>query len=74
MIQVGDASSVGANPTSVHEFAPVNQYALQVERFSTLAEQGPARHWPIEDSLMTLRIIDGLFRSARERQSVGFCS
>lgn len=70
IVEVGDASSVGANPTSVHEFEPVNQYALQIERFSTLVGGGHARHWPIEDSLMTLIIIDGLFRAARERQSI----
>jgi predicted dehydrogenase len=69
-IEVGDATSVGAKPTSVHEFGTVNQYALQVERFSTLVAGGNARHWPIEDSLTTLTIIEALFQSARAHQSV----
>jgi predicted dehydrogenase len=65
-VDIGDATSVGAFPSEVHEFPPVNQYALQVERFSALVRGDPARHWPIEDSLDTLRIVEALFKSARE--------
>ena len=65
-IELGDLASVGALPSEVREFPFVNQYALQIERFSRLALGEPVRHWPIEDSLMTLKVIDGLFQSARE--------
>jgi predicted dehydrogenase len=46
-------------------FEPVNQYALQVERFSRrlLGEDVP--NWPIEDAAVTLRTIEALFESAR---------
>jgi predicted dehydrogenase len=63
-VELGDDGSVGAFPTEVREFAATNQYALQVERFSRLVQGDPAEHWPIEDSLLTLRIIEGLFRAA----------
>lgn len=69
-VEIGDASSVGANPTSVHKFQPMNQYARQIARFSTLVAGGDARHWPIEDSLTTLTIIEALFSAATARQSV----
>jgi predicted dehydrogenase len=43
----------------------VNQYTLQVERFSQLLRGEPVPSWPIEDSLLTLRIIEALFESAK---------
>jgi predicted dehydrogenase len=51
-----------------YSFDPVNQYTLQVERFSRylLGEAVPS--WPIEDSLLTLRIIEALFESAASGQ------
>lgn len=66
-VEIGDLSSVGAFPSEVHEFPAVNQYALQIERFSGMVAGEPVRHWPIEDSLVTLEIIEGLFRSSREQ-------
>ena len=65
-VEIGDSTSVGALPTDSRRFPAVNQYALQVDRFSRLLGGETVRHWPIEDSLMTLRIIEALFRSARE--------
>ena len=49
-------------------FEPVNQYALQFERFSRhlLGERVPS--WPIEDAATTLSIIEALFASARDGQ------
>lgn len=38
-------------------FAPVNRYTLQVERFSRYLQANRVPSWPIEDSLLTLRII-----------------
>jgi hypothetical protein len=43
---------------------------LQVERFSRLVRGEDGRHWPIEDSLVTLKIIEALFRSARESRAI----
>jgi predicted dehydrogenase len=64
-IELGDASSVGAFPTESFHFEPVNQYTLQIERFSRrlLGEAVPS--WPIEDALNTARTIEALFESAR---------
>jgi predicted dehydrogenase len=69
-VTIGDSSSVANFPTSTKIFEPVNQYRLQVERFSALFRQEPAPHWPIEDALLTLRIIEALFQSARESRII----
>jgi predicted dehydrogenase len=73
-LELGDLTSVGAFPTEIREFPAVNQYALQIERFSRLVAGKDVRHWPIEDSLVTLQVIEGLFRSARDRAWVELTS
>lgn len=65
LIEVGDETSVGAIATSMHTFDPVNQYALQIERFSRRVLGVPVRTWPIEDAIETLRTIEAIFASAR---------
>jgi len=65
-IEVGDEQSVGAVPTTVHEFPPANQYALQVERYSLRVLGANVTAWPIEDALATLRTIEAAFASARD--------
>jgi predicted dehydrogenase len=64
-VEVGDETSVGAFPSRTLRFMPVNQYELQIERFSQLVAGGTARAWPIEDSLLTLTVMEALFESAR---------
>jgi len=64
-LEVGDASSVGAFPTTTYSFEPVDHYLLQVERFSRLLLGEPVPGWPIEDAWNTLRTIEALFASAR---------
>jgi predicted dehydrogenase len=64
-IELGDDSSVGSQPTARFSFEPVNQYLLQVERFSRRLLGEAVRTWPIEDALSTLRSIEALFESAR---------
>jgi predicted dehydrogenase len=64
-IEVGDETSVGAIATFVHTFEPLNQYALQVERFSRRVLGESVRTWPIEDALSTLRTIEAIFASTR---------
>jgi predicted dehydrogenase len=65
---VGDHTSHGAVETMTYSFEPVNQYTLQVERFSQYLQGEPVPSWPIEDSLLTLRIIEALFESAASGQ------
>jgi predicted dehydrogenase len=65
-IELGDAHSVGAVPTTVHEFPPANQYALQIERFSRRVLGADVPAWPIEDALATLRTMEAIFASARD--------
>jgi predicted dehydrogenase len=64
-VEIGDATSVGAFPTSTLSFAAINQFALQAERFSRLVRGEAVRAWPIEEARDTLRTIEGLFESAR---------
>jgi len=64
-LEIGDQTSVGALPTETFSFEPVDQYALQVERFSRRLLGDPVATWPIEDSLGTLRAIEAIFASAR---------
>lgn len=64
-IEVGDHSSVGYFPTEHFDFEPVNQYVLQVERFSRLLLGDKVPSWPIEDALGTLHTIEALFASGR---------
>jgi predicted dehydrogenase len=63
-VTIGDNGSHGSVPTREWTFAPVNQYALQTERFSRFLRGEDVPNWPIEDSLRTLAIIEALFRSA----------
>ena len=64
-VYVGDHTSHGAFETTTYTFEPVNQYTLQVDRFSRYLRGEAVPSWPIEDSLLTLRIIEALFESAR---------
>lgn len=65
-IELGDELSVGAVPTTVHEFPPANQYSLQIERFSRRVLGTTVPVWPIEDALATLRTIEAIFAAARD--------
>ena len=62
---IGDHTSAGSIETATCAFEPVNQYTLQVDRFSRYLRGEPVPSRPIEDSLLTLRIIEALFESAR---------
>jgi predicted dehydrogenase len=52
-------------PTATFALEPVNQYTLQVERFSRVLLGDPLPRWPIEDALGTLRTIEALIESVR---------
>jgi predicted dehydrogenase len=62
---VGDERSHGAVETTAYRFDPVNQYTLQVERFSRYLRGEPVPSWPIDDALLTLRVIEALFASTK---------
>jgi predicted dehydrogenase len=64
-VYLGDASSRGSLPTREVLFEPVDQYRRQAERFSRLVRGEPAPHWPLEDALANLRVIEALLGSAR---------
>jgi predicted dehydrogenase len=68
---VGDEESLGAFETSKIGFEALDQFALQIERFSRVVRGQSARSWPLEDALATLRTIEALFASAREGRWVG---
>lgn len=64
-LELGDSSGVGAFPTATFDFEAVNQFTLQGERFSRLLLGDAVPAWPIEESRDALRIIEGIFASAR---------
>jgi predicted dehydrogenase len=72
-IETGDESTVGTFPARRIEFAPANQYVLQVERISQFILGKPVRSYPIEDSLDTAETIEAIFAAARNErwQEVG---
>ncbi len=65
---VGDHTSHGAVETATYPFDAVNQYTLQIDRFSRYLRGEEVANWPIEDSLLTLSIIEALFASAKSGQ------
>jgi predicted dehydrogenase len=64
-VYIGDETSAGNFATRTLAFEPVNQYTLQVERFSRYLRGERVPAWPLEDALVTLRVIEALFASAR---------
>jgi predicted dehydrogenase len=72
-IFIGNESSIGGFETETIAFEPVNQYTLQAERFSRHLLGDPVPTWPIETAMTTMRIINGLFSSARSNgwESIG---
>ena len=65
MIELGDATGVGALPTRTFTFAATNQFVLQAERFSRLLLGDQVPRWPIEEVIDTLHTIESLIDSAR---------
>jgi predicted dehydrogenase len=65
-LTLGDVDSMGSIPSRTMTFEPTDQYARQVERFSRAVRGEAVRTWPIEDALLTLRIIEALFAAARD--------
>ncbi|HET7678934.1 MAG TPA: Gfo/Idh/MocA family oxidoreductase [Xanthobacteraceae bacterium] len=69
-LEVGNLTSVGANATASEYFPPVNQYELQLDRFSRLAQGEAVRSWPLQDALVSIAVIESLFIAAREAKWV----
>jgi predicted dehydrogenase len=59
----GTEPIVGALETI--EIEPSNQYTVQGDLFSRAIRERTAAPYPLEDSVLTLRVIDALFESAR---------
>ncbi len=67
-IFLGDHTAAGSYESSSLVFPAVNQYTLQMERFSRLVLGENVPRWPIEDSVTTLRVIEAAFESARRQE------
>lgn len=67
-LELGDETSVGGIPTATEIFRPVNQYELQIDRFSCLVQgDNIVVPWPLEDALLSVSIIEAVFRAARDK-------
>lgn len=64
-LYLGGPASYGAFETQKFEFPAVSQYGRQVERFSRYLLGDSVETWPLEDALLTLRVIRELFASAQ---------
>ena len=62
--QLGDLSAVEES------FDVTDQYRLQGEAFGRCLRLGEAPEFPLEDSIKNMRVVDGLFESARENRWV----
>jgi len=63
-IFVDDGSDLGGASVQTIEFEVCDQYTLQGDRFSrAILDHGPAPY-PLEDSILNMRVIDALVRSA----------
>jgi predicted dehydrogenase len=69
-LSVGDDQTVGTFPSTTLTYPPANQYELQVERFSRAVLSEAPVAWPIEDALLTLRIIEAVLAAARSGAKV----
>jgi len=64
---IGGDKSIGQIPARTIAFEPVNQYALQAERFSRLVRGEKAAQFPIEFGIANMRVLDALRRSGVSR-------
>lgn len=69
-LSIGDSQTVGQIASTVRSYEPVDQYRLQVERFSRAIRGEAAAAWPIEDALLTLRVIEAVLQAAGSSQAV----
>ena len=63
-IHVDDGSSLFGAGRETIEFAAVDQYTLQGDRFSQGILEGTPSAFPLEDALKNMAIIEAIFRSA----------
>ena len=66
-VAIGDPASLGGLPARIETFPAVDQYRLQMERFSRLVRGEPADAWPMAHAVGNMRVIDALFRSRASR-------
>ena len=65
-IFLDDGSTLGDRSATEETFDIADQYRLQGEAFSRCLREGSALEFPLEDSLLNMRVVDALFRSVRE--------
>ncbi len=69
-IFVDDGSQLGGLSAVEESFEATDQYRLQAEAFGRCLRSGEAPEFPLEDSIKNMRVVDGLFKSARENRWV----
>jgi predicted dehydrogenase len=67
---VDDGSQLGGVSARTIEIAPVDQYALQADRFSSAVRGAGAVPVPLESAIGNMEVIDALVRSASSRSWV----
>jgi predicted dehydrogenase len=64
-IFIDDGKELGGKSARMEEFPVVDQYALQGDAFSRAIQGGGEVPVPLEDALWNMRVIDAVFRSAK---------
>jgi len=64
-IFVDEGSGLGDVSQKVESFPVCDQYAIQGDLFSEAIRSGKPVAFPLDDAVKNMRVIDALFRSAR---------
>ncbi len=67
-IFLDDGAEPGDRSANEEAFDVTDQYRLQGEAFSRCVREGSTLEFPLEDSVRNMRVVDALFRSARENR------
>ena len=65
-ILLDDGTELGNRSAKEETFDAADQYRLQGEAFGRCLRDASAPEFPLEDSVLNMRVVDALFRSARE--------
>ncbi len=69
-IYVDDGAALDGSSARGETFEPCDQYRLQGEAFGRCVRDGVALEFPLEDSVLNMKVVDALFQSAADNRWV----
>ena len=67
-IFLDDGSALGGRSARAEIFDVVNQYTLQGDLFAGAIRSGTKLPFPLEDSVLNMKVLDAVFRSGKSGQ------